>query len=99
MTCCTGPLPSLATLVKTPATPDCVLMYRRGSCSQFAPAFRLCSRPPKLRAVQLTSSRNCHLVCSVDCGADEFAPPVPPFGNVRTGCVVLPGIRFWNVDT
>src|SRR5436853_3435494 len=98
-TCCTGPLTSLAPMVKKPPRPDCVLTNRRGSCSQLPPTFRLCSRPPKPRAVQLTSSRNCHFVCSVVCGAAWFAPPTTPLGNISTGCDVVPGIALLNVDT
>ena len=55
-TVCTGAFRSLAPIVKKPATPDSVLMNRRGSCSQLPPTFRLCSRPPNRRAVQLTST-------------------------------------------
>src|ERR1051325_3115511 len=101
MTCtvCTGALRSLAPMVKKPPRPDAVLMNRRGSCSQLPPAFKLCSSPPKPRDVQLTSSRSCHLVCSVVCGADPFAPPITPLGKISTGCVVLPGIALSNVET
>ena len=60
---------------------------------------KLCSRPPKPRDVQLTSSRSCHFVCSVVCGADAFAPPITPLGKISTGCVVLPGIALSNVET
>ena len=31
--------------------------------------------------------------------ADKFAPPVTPFGNTSTGCVVLPGMLLSNVET
>src|SRR6266550_440009 len=101
MTCtvCTGALMSLAPMVKKPARPDDVLMNRRGSCSQLPPAFKLCSRPPNRRGVQLTSSRSCHLVCSVVCGADPFAPPITPLGKISTGSVVLPGIPLSNVES
>src|ERR1700704_5225179 len=73
-------------------------MNRRGSCSQFTPALKLCARP-RPAAVQLTSSRNCHFVCSVDWGAFGLAPEVTPFGNWRYGRLLLPGITFLNVAT
>ena len=69
-------------------------MKRRGSCTQFTPALKLCASPAMPVAVQLTSSRNCHLTCSVVCGAFGLAPDVTAFGNWRNGSVLLPGIAF-----
>src|SRR5258706_7811986 len=77
-----------------PDVPDVVLMKRCGSCTQFTPALKLCASPAIPVAVQLTSSRNCHLSCSVVCGAVGFEPVVTPFGNIRYGRALLPGMAF-----
>src|SRR5258706_1201199 len=87
-----------------PDVPDVVLMKRCGSCTQFTPALKLCARPANPVVVQLTSSRNCHLSCSVVCGAVGFEPVVTVFGNTRYGRVLLPGIAFlksanWNTNS
>src|SRR3954466_6865071 len=78
-------------------------MNRRGSWSQLPPALKLCASPGP-PVVQLTSSRICHFVCSVVCGAFGFAPAVTPFGNCRNGRLLLPGIAFlklayWKISS
>src|SRR6266550_195345 len=79
-------------------------MKSRGSCTQFTPALKLCASPPFPDAVQLTSSRNCHFTCSVVCGAFWLAPDVTPFGKVRLGRGLLPGIAllklaYWTMSS
>ena len=90
----TGPLRSLAPIVKMPLVPWPTDTNRCGSWIKLTPAFISWPRPPRPVLVQEKSSRNCHLRCSVPWGASGLVPAVTPLGNRKCGPVSVAGISF-----
>src|SRR5687767_13403 len=48
--------------------------------------------------VQDTTSLNCHLICSVRCGAMELVPPRGPFATTKDGPVPFAGMSLRNSE-